>query len=141
MKMVGTYSKSILPFISLLFFWTSQSAWSQQNINYQYFEQTLPEIDSSIHLNTYNKAFVIHFNFCSSTKYCGQKMVDFIAKTKGDKILIICDNADAKILEPLRTQNRFELKQINQTILTQYGLFSVYNLYIYPQKRKIVKLQ
>jgi hypothetical protein len=63
-------------------------------------------------------------------------MVDFMAKTKGDKILIICDNADAKILEPLRTQNRFELKQIHQTILTQYGLFSVYNLYIYPQKEK-----
>ncbi len=139
--MVGTYSKSILLFISLLFWGTSQSAWSQQNISYPYFEQTLPEIDSTIHLISYNKAFVIHFNFCSSTKYCGQKMVDFIAKTKGDKILIICDNADAKILEPLRTQNRFELKQINQTILTQYGLFSVYNLYIYPQKRKIVKLQ
>ncbi|HRK29320.1 MAG TPA: hypothetical protein PK239_18735 [Chitinophagales bacterium] len=123
----------------MLMFCTTLQA--QQQLTYRNFNQTLAALDSAIQLNQYSKAFIVHFNFCSSTKYCGENLINFMLRTKGDRILVVCENTDAKILAPLKTQSRFEFKAISNHTLTQYGLFSVYNILLNPRKKKIIKLQ
>lgn len=114
---------------------------AQQQVSYRSFEQTLPTIDSTIVFAHYDKVFVVHFQFCTGSKYCRENLVSLIGKQKGNRILVICENAGAKILQPLTNQSRFEFKEINTITLTQYGLFSVYNIMLNPKKKKLKKLQ
>ncbi|QQS31111.1 MAG: hypothetical protein IPM47_09415 [Sphingobacteriales bacterium] len=138
------YSKSTLLLNSvlpiLMYWYLCSPVYAQQNTNYSQFDKMLPIIDSTIFISNYDKVFIVHFNFCTSTKYCGQHLINYMLAAKGSRILVVCENTNAKILDPLKTSDRFEFKEISNLTLTQYGLFSVYNLLILPGKKKIKKL-
>ncbi len=95
-------------------------------------------IDSSIRISDYDKTFIVHFNFCTGTHYCGDNLIKYIEKNKNKKILIICDDPNNKYLHKLKN-NSYKLLFIDFMLLERDGLFSVYNIEM-TKKRKFRKL-
>jgi hypothetical protein len=95
-------------------------------------------IDSTVNISNFDKTYIVHFNFCSSPKYCGDNLIRYIEKDKNKKILIICDDPKNKYLLKLKN-NFYRFVSVDFLLLDRHGLFSVYNIEI-TKKRKVRKL-
>lgn len=95
-------------------------------------------IDSSIDIGNYDKTYIVHFNYCTSPKYCGNNLINYIEKNKNKRILILCDDPKNNYLKKLKN-NSYHLFQVDFTQLDRNGLFSVYNIEI-NKKQKVKKL-
>ncbi len=95
-------------------------------------------VDSSVNISNYDKTYIVHFNFCTAPKYCGQNLIKLIERNKGKQILILCDDTKNKYLQKLKN-NSYRLVQVDFLQMDRHGLFSVYNIEI-TKKRKVKKL-
>lgn len=105
---------------------------------FEEYREFIMDADSSIDIKNYDKTYIIHFNFCTSPKYCGDNLVKHIERDKNKKILIVCDNPKNSYLLKLKN-NHYETLNIDFKKMEQGGLFSVYNMEIHKSK-KIKKL-
>jgi len=104
---------------------------------FEKFYYPLIALDSSFDLMEYDMTYIIHFNFCSSNKYCGKKLIDYINRNKGKKILLLSDDVSNPLFCFLNENNFYYIAYIDTYFLQRNGIFSAYNIEI--RKTKIVR--
>ena len=112
----------------------------RSQLKFDQFHDALIEIDSSLNVMAYDKTYIVHFNFCTSNKYCGKRLIDYINKNKNKKILLICDDATSTYIKFLDTKNIFRIAFVDTYAMQKKGIFSVYNIELTP-KGRIKKLK
>lgn len=94
------------------------------------------DYDSTLNLNHYQNIFIMHIGFCASTKYCNEKMVEYIKEKKKHQSLVIYDMEDEHYQALLSGVEGVDLHYIDRAYLQRHNAFSVYNIHI---KKKRVK--
>ncbi len=114
-------------------------SWSKSDkIPYSEFHKAFMSYKTPIDLNDYRNVFIMHIGFCSSTKYCNEKMVDYIAEKKSGRNLVIVDMEDSKYKQLLLQIEGIELMYVDRPYLEKNAVFSVYNLHI--KKKRVIYL-
>lgn len=123
--------------ISLFLYLLPLGGFAQQNFNTV--KKEIAGLYPEVNFDGYAQLFVIHFSFCSSTNYCGQNLIDFIAQKASKPTLVIYDTEEDKYLNQLRQIHTVSLLLVPIEYMQEHGFFSVYNLW-YRNKKKVKKL-
>jgi len=139
--MESSYLKSLITIVNLFFCLLSVIVVNAQTDDYEGFRNTiLTRIDSTLDIAKYDEVFIVHFNFCSSTRYCGKNLIQYINTSKSKNILIIADDIKNEYLKGIKEDLPITLFSLEVIKMQKYGIFSVYNMQI-SKERKIKKLQ
>ncbi len=80
-------------------------------------------IQENVNLNNYDYIFLMHFDYCAPDSKCGDtlKIVEFIEKPKGKKMLLIDTQYNSIIPKYINTNN-IEVKFISREIMQRRGI-------------------
>lgn len=138
--MESKYLKYLWKIINIVIIMTIWANTTKAQSTFEYYQKKIFLYDSLTNISDFDVAYIVHFNFCSSNKYCGKKLIKYLENIKKQKVILLCDDINNPLLESIRELPNFTIKYIDQDFLQKHGVFSVYNLEISSKHKKVKKL-
>lgn len=124
-------------FLALLY---GQKSFCQKD--YAQLRDKIIELNPGLDINDYSRIFIVYFNFCAPSKYCGEYLLNYIEKKISDNTLIIVSDTATQQFFMLKNETRevpVTVACIPLDIQQRHDIFSVYSRHIYRRKIKQLK--